>query len=92
MFKVGFIGLGIMGKPMARNVRKAGYGLIVYDRNASTLETFRKEGTEIAANGREVAEKSDVVITMLPNSPHVASALFDKDGIAEGLRARRSSI
>ncbi|CAB1242802.1 tartronate semialdehyde reductase [Ruminococcaceae bacterium BL-6] len=92
MFKVGFIGLGIMGKPMARNVRKAGYGLIVYDRNASTLETFRKEGTEIAANGREVAEKSDVVITMLPNSPHVASALFDKDGIAEGLRAGQTVI
>ena len=92
MFKVGFIGLGIMGKPMARNVRKAGYGLIVYDRNASTLETFRKEGTEIAANGREVAEKSDVVITMLPNSPHVASALFDKDGIAEELRAGQAVI
>lgn len=92
MFKVGFIGLGIMGKPMARNVRKAGYGLIVYDRNASTLETFRKEGTEIAANGREAAEKSDVVITMLPNSPHVASALFDKDGIAEGLRAGQAVI
>lgn len=92
MFKVGFIGLGIMGKPMARNVRKAGYGLIVYDRNGSTLETFRKEGTEIAANGREVAEKSDVVITMLPNSPHVASALFDKDGIAEGLRAGQAVI
>ena len=92
MFKVGFIGLGIMGKPMARNVRKAGYGLIVYDRNASTLEAFRKEGTEIAANGREVAEKSDVVITMLPNSPHVASALFDKDGIAEELRAGQAVI
>lgn len=92
MFQVGFIGLGIMGKPMARNVRKAGYGLIVYDRNASTLETFRKEGTEIAANGREVAEKSDVVITMLPNSPHVASALFDKDGIAEELRAGQAVI
>ncbi|WP_038325795.1 2-hydroxy-3-oxopropionate reductase [Caproiciproducens sp. R1] len=92
MFKVGFIGLGIMGKPMARNVRKAGYELIVFDRNPDTLEIFRAEGAQVAATGKEVAEKSDVIITMLPNSPHVASALFDKDGIAEGLRAGQTVI
>ena len=82
MFKVGFIGLGIMGKPMARNVRKAGYELVVFDRNPDTLEIFRAEGAQVAATGKEVAEKSDVIITMLPNSPHVASALFDKDGLS----------
>lgn len=92
MFKVGFIGLGIMGKPMARNVRKAGYKLVVYDHNQSKVESFRSEGTEVAANGREVAEKSDVIITMLPNSPHVASALFDKNGIVEGLKAGKAVI
>lgn len=92
MLKIGFIGLGIMGKPMARNVRKAGYELTVYDRNQSTLDSIKTDGIEIAANNREVAEKSDVIITMLPNSPHVASALFDPNGIAEGLKAGKAVI
>ncbi len=92
MLKVGFIGLGIMGKPMAKNVKKAGYELIVFDHNSDKLEEFRKNGAMIAANGKEIAEKSDVIITMLPNSPNVDSALFDKDGIAEGLHAGQAVI
>ncbi len=92
MFKVGFIGLGIMGKPMSKNVLKAGYKLTVYDRNQGVLEEMGKLGVQVAANGREVAEKSDVIITMLPNSPHVASALFDENGIVSGIASGKAVI
>lgn len=92
MFKVGFIGLGIMGKPMSKNVLKAGYELTVYDFNKSAVEELGGLGAKVAATGKEVAENSDVIITMLPNSPHVSKALFDKDGIVEGLSAGKAVI
>lgn len=67
--KIGFIGLGIMGKPMAINLIKAGYELTVYDINQSAVEEVAALGASKAASSKEVAEKSDVIITMLPNSP-----------------------
>ena len=89
MFKVGFVGLGIMGKPMAKNVLKAGYEVTVYDFNEATLEEMKQSNAKVAASNKEVAEKSDVIITMLPNSPNVESALFDENGLAEGLSAAK---
>ena len=90
--KVGFVGLGIMGKPMALNVIKAGYEVTAFDFNQAPVEAIVAAGGKAAANGREVAEASDVVITMLPNSPHVESALFSENGIAEGLSEGKAVI
>ena len=90
--KVGFVGLGIMGKPMAHNVLKAGHTVIAYDRNQAPVDELAAAGAVAAASGKEVAEQADVVITMLPNSPHVRSALFDENGIAEGLSEGKAVI
>jgi 2-hydroxy-3-oxopropionate reductase len=81
--RIGFIGLGIMGKPMARNLAKAGYGLVVYNRSADDTEALLAEGGpyEAAANPREVAEKTKTVITMLPDSPEVREVVFGEQGI-----------
>ena len=68
---IGFIGLGIMGKPMARNLLKAGYSLIVHNRSRAAVDELSKEGAQTAANSQEVAARSEVVITMLPDSPDV---------------------
>lgn len=89
---VGFIGLGIMGKPMSKNLLKAGYDVLVFDFNENSVAELVNEGANKASNGKEVAEETDVVITMLPNSPHVNSALFDENGIAEGLSAGKTVI
>lgn len=85
--KTGFIGLGIMGKPMSKNLLKAGYALIVYDINTEAVRELVAAGAEAAASPKEVAEKCDVVITMLPNSPHVKAAALGPGGIIEGARA-----
>jgi 2-hydroxy-3-oxopropionate reductase len=82
--KVGFIGLGIMGRPMAANLQKAGHQLFLHGHGGVPQELTAAGGVA-CANGREVAQKSDVVITMVPDTPHVASALFDAAGVAEGL-------
>lgn len=82
--KVGFIGLGIMGKPMAKNLMKKGYELVVNTHNEATMDEFVKLGAEKAACGKEVAEKCEVVITMLPNSPQVTEVALGKGGIIEG--------
>ncbi|MBQ7197355.1 MAG: 2-hydroxy-3-oxopropionate reductase [Synergistaceae bacterium] len=81
--KVGFIGLGIMGKPMAKNVRKAGYDLIVNTLDPKTIEEFVALGAEGAKSAAEVASKADVIITMLPNSPQVRDVCLGKGGIIE---------
>jgi len=81
--KVGFIGLGIMGKPMSKNLLKAGYELVVNDHNKSSMDELAALGAEKAANGAEVARKADVIITMLPNSPHVRDVCLGEGGIAE---------
>lgn len=83
--KVGFVGLGIMGKPMAINVLKKGYPLICYDFNKENVDSLVAFGATSANNGKQVAEEADIIITMLPNSPNVEDALFSKNGIAEGL-------
>jgi len=84
--RVGFIGLGIMGKPMARNLIKAGHELVVYDMVAAAISDLVAAGAEAATSCREVAERADLVITMLPNSPHVKSAVLGTDGVIEGAR------
>ncbi|WP_033521742.1 2-hydroxy-3-oxopropionate reductase [Bifidobacterium bohemicum] len=90
--KVGFVGLGIMGKPMALNVIKAGYPVVAYDRNTAPMQAIVQAGGEEGKSGKDVAQRTDVVITMLPNSPNVESALFDEDGIAEGLSEGKAVI
>lgn len=84
--KVGFIGLGIMGKPMSKNLIKAGYSLVVNDVNKAAVAELVALGAEAAATAREVAEKSDVVITILPNSPHVKQVALGENGIIEAAR------
>ncbi len=86
MKRIGFIGLGIMGKPMARNLLKAGYPLTVYDIVPPAMEAVAREGAKPAASAREVAAASDVVITMLPNSPEVKAAVLGEKGVLEGAR------
>ena len=85
MEKIGFIGLGIMGKPMARNLIKAGYSLVVHDINQSPVDELAAEGATAATSAKEVAEQSDVVITMLPDSPDVELAVLGQEGVVEGL-------
>lgn len=82
---IGFIGLGIMGRPMAKNLIKAGNKLIVYDKIAN-LDEFKPLGAEIATSNKEVASKSDIIITMLPNSPHVKEAVLGEGGVIEGVK------
>ena len=84
--KIGFIGLGIMGRPMAKNLIKAGYKLAIYDKFAA-FDDIVSLGAEGATSNKEAASMSDVVITMLPNSPHVKEAILGKDGVAEGIKS-----
>lgn len=84
--KVGFIGLGIMGKPMSKNLLKAGYELVVFDRNIGSINEVVSCGAKAGKNGADVAAQSDVVITMLPNSPHVKQAVMGENGILEGAK------
>jgi len=84
--KIGFIGLGIMGKPMAKNLIKAGYDLKVHDIVDTAVEEVIAAGARRGLNGADVAKDSDVVITMLPNSPHVKEVVLGKDGVLEGAR------
>jgi 2-hydroxy-3-oxopropionate reductase len=83
---IGFIGLGIMGKPMARNLLKAGYSLTVYNRSRAAADELSKEGAERAGSSKEVAERSEVVITMLPDSPDVELVYLGENGIFSGLK------
>ncbi len=84
--KIGFIGLGIMGKPMAHNLIKAGYDLVVNNRSQAAVEELCKAGAASAATAREVAEQSDIIFTMLPNSPDVEKVVTDENGILKGIR------
>lgn len=89
---VGFIGLGIMGKPMAMNIQKAGHTVYAYDHHMERAEELIAAGGVACSCGKEVADKSDVIITMLQNSPNVESAIFDENGLAEGLSAGKCII
>jgi 2-hydroxy-3-oxopropionate reductase len=84
--KVGFVGLGIMGKPMARNLMEAGYDLTVHNRSRGPVDELASEGATGARSPREVAENSDVIITMLPNSPQVREVLTGENGVLEGIK------
>jgi 2-hydroxy-3-oxopropionate reductase len=84
--KIGFIGLGIMGKPMSRNLLKAGYPLVVYDIVAAAVDEVVQAGAERGASPKDIAEKADAIITMLPNSPQVKEVVLGKDGIIETMR------
>lgn len=84
--KVGFIGLGIMGKPMAKNVLKAGYELTVFDINKDAVKELVEAGATEATSNADLASKVDVVITMLPNSPHVKSVVLGENGVIEGAK------
>jgi 2-hydroxy-3-oxopropionate reductase len=90
MSKIGFIGLGIMGKPMSRNLLKAGFQLVIYDIDKAPVEELKQAGAEVGASPMDVAAKTHVIITMLPNSPHVKAAVLGKDGVIEG--AHKGSI
>lgn len=92
VMKIGFIGLGIMGKPMSKNLLNAKYSLTVFDRNRKAVDELAALGAAEAKNGAEVAKSSDVVITMLPNSPNVKDAVFGEHGIAEGAHPGLSLI
>lgn len=86
MGKVGFIGLGIMGMPMARNLMKAGYSLVVFNRSAGKMDTLAKEGAEKAASVGELAAECSTIITMLPNSPDVKDICLMKGGIRDSAK------
>lgn len=83
--KIGFVGLGIMGKPMAKNLVKAGHEVTVFDFKQSSIDELVATGAKAAADGKEAASGKEVVFTMVPNSPNVEAALFSENGIAEGL-------
>ena len=86
MLKVGYIGLGLMGKPMARNILKAGYPLVVHNRSQASVDELVIEGALAATSPAEVAAQVDVVFTNLPDSPDVEKVVLGKNGILEGGR------
>lgn len=83
--KIGFIGMGVMGKPMAKNLVKAGYSLVVFDVKPEPVAELVALGQESAASPAEVASRSDIIITMLPNTPHVISVISGPNGVLEGV-------
>jgi 2-hydroxy-3-oxopropionate reductase len=83
---IGFIGLGIMGRPMAKNLLKAGYPLVVHSRSRGPVDEIAHAGAKVGSSPRDVAAQSDVLITMLPNSPDVELVALGRDGIIEGAR------
>ena len=84
--KVGFVGLGIMGKPMARNLTQAGYELVVHNRTMEKAEELASEGATAAGSPREVAEKSGVVVVMLPGPPEVEEVVAGEEGLLVGAK------
>lgn len=87
MLKVGFIGLGVMGGPMAQNIAKRGHPLTVYDLSEEAVARLTAVGAKAAKNPRDVGAASDVVVTMLPEPQHVEHVVLGPNGLAEGLRA-----
>lgn len=82
--KIGFIGLGIMGKPMAANLLEAGHELVVHNLSQEPVQELVGLGATGASSPKEVAEASELVITMLPNSPEVKEVVLGEDGVLEG--------
>jgi 2-hydroxy-3-oxopropionate reductase len=84
MLKVGYIGLGLMGKSIARNIRKAGFPLVVHNRSRPAVEELLAEGALAAASPKEVAEQVDVIFTNLPDTPDVENVVLGENGILAG--------
>ncbi len=90
--KIGFIGLGIMGKPMSKNLIKAGHELTVYDVVEAPVRELQSLGAKTARSSKEVAANTDLIISMLPDSPDVEKAAFGPGGIFEGIRSGSTYI
>jgi len=86
MANLGFIGLGIMGKPMAGHLVAAGHTVYVYNRSSGPVRELASKGAIACRNSKEVAQKSDVIFIMVPDTPDTEAVLFGKDGVVEGLR------
>ena len=89
--KVGFIGLGIMGRPMAGHLIKGGHELFLHSRRGAPAE-LKEAGGTACGSGREVAERTDVIIMMVPDTPDVEQVLFGSDGVAEGLSPGKTVV
>jgi 2-hydroxy-3-oxopropionate reductase len=87
MVELGFIGVGIMGKPMAGHLVKAGHKVLVYDVNAAAVQELAAKGAVACKSSQEVAEKTGIIFIMVPDTPDVEAVLFGKGGLAEGLKA-----
>jgi 2-hydroxy-3-oxopropionate reductase len=87
MEKIGFIGLGIMGKPMAMNLLKAGYQLTVYDIDNESVQYLVRAGAKEGKSSQDIASGSDIIITMLPNSPEVREVVLGRNGVIHGIRS-----
>ncbi len=92
MKTIGFIGLGIMGKPMSKNLLKAGYVVSVYNRSEAAVNELVQCGAKKCASPRDVAEKADTIITMLPNSPEVKEVVLGERGLIETMRPKSMLI
>ncbi len=86
MAKLGFIGVGIMGKPMAGHLLTAGHEVHAYDLDSEPVQELASKGAVACSSSKEAAEKSDVIIIMVPDTPDVEAVLFGKDGVVEGIR------
>lgn len=89
--KIGFIGLGIMGRPMSKNLLKAGYDLMVSDHHQENVRELENAGAKAGTN-REIAENCDVIITMLPNSPQVKQVMLGENGVAAYMKEGQTFI
>jgi len=87
MAKIGFIGLGIMGKPMSKNLLKAGHELVIYDVVPAAVQEVVAAGAKAAESSKAVAQQCNLIITMVPNSPHVKAAVLGPNGVIEGAKA-----
>jgi 2-hydroxy-3-oxopropionate reductase len=86
MAKIGFIGLGIMGKPMSKNLIKAGYQLVVFNRSKAAVDELVAAGAEASEGPKALAVQVDLIITMLPNSPQVKEVVLGEGGVIEGAK------
>ncbi|MCH3918488.1 MAG: 2-hydroxy-3-oxopropionate reductase [Spirochaetia bacterium] len=84
--KIAFIGLGIMGKPMVRNLLKAGYEVLVSDHHQSNIDAVAKDGAVAGTSAQDIMQRADIIITMLPNGPQVKSVVMDKDGLLDNAK------
>src|SRR5262245_60769267 len=86
MSDIGFVGLGIMGRPMSRNLLKAGYSLVVYDVFPAPVAELAQAGATPAASSAEAAAQAEIIMTMLPDGPEVGTAVLASGGVLEGAR------